>query len=37
MSWSSASRILRRILTAYAAYYNCARTHLALGKDTPLG
>jgi len=28
---------LRRILTAYAAYYNGARTHLALGKDTSLG
>ena len=27
---------LRRILTAYAAYYNGLRTHLALGKDTPL-
>ena len=27
---------LRRILSAYAAYYNQARTHLALGKDTPL-
>ena len=28
---------LRRILAAYRAYYNRARTHLALGKDTPLG
>jgi transposase InsO family protein len=28
---------LRRILTAYASYYNRARTHLALAKDTPLG
>jgi transposase InsO family protein len=28
---------LRRILTAYTAYYNGAPTHLALGKDTPLG
>jgi transposase InsO family protein len=28
---------LRRILTAYGAYYNHARTHLALGKDAPLG
>jgi len=28
---------LRRILTAYGAYYNRARTHLALGKDAPLG
>jgi transposase InsO family protein len=28
---------LRRILTAYAAYYNELRTHLALDKDAPLG
>jgi transposase InsO family protein len=28
---------LRRILAAYAAYYNGVRTHLALGKDAPLG
>jgi Integrase core domain len=27
---------LRRILCAYAAYYNQARTHLALQKDAPL-
>ena len=27
---------LRRILFAYAAYYNQARTHLALQKDAPL-
>jgi hypothetical protein len=27
---------LRRILCAYAAYYNQARTHLALLKDAPL-
>src|SRR5450756_1327420 len=27
---------LRRILSAYAAYYNKARTHLALQKDAPL-
>ena len=27
---------LRRILSAYAAYYNQARIHLALQKDTPL-
>ena len=27
---------LRRILTAYAAYYNQTRTHLALNKDCPL-
>src|ERR1035437_5576181 len=26
---------LRRILSAYAAYYNQARTHLALQKDVP--
>jgi transposase InsO family protein len=28
---------LRRVLASYAAYYNQLRTHLALGKDTPLG
>jgi hypothetical protein len=28
---------LRRTLRAYADYYNRARTHLALAKDTPLG
>jgi transposase InsO family protein len=27
---------LRRILTAYAAYSNQTRTHLALNKDSPL-
>jgi hypothetical protein len=27
---------LRRILYTYAAYYNEARTHLALQKDAPL-
>ena len=27
---------LRRILSAYAAYYNQARTHLSLHKDAPL-
>jgi hypothetical protein len=27
---------VRRILSAYAAYYNQARTHLALQKDAPL-
>jgi hypothetical protein len=27
---------LRRILSCYAAYYNRARTHLALQKDAPL-
>jgi transposase InsO family protein len=27
---------LRRTLSAYAAYYNEARTHLALGKNAPL-
>lgn len=26
---------LRRILSAYTAYYNRARTHLALQKDAP--
>jgi hypothetical protein len=26
----------RRIMNAYAAYYNAARTHLVLGKDAPL-
>ena len=28
---------LRRILSAYSAYYNEVRTYLALGKDAPLG
>jgi hypothetical protein len=28
---------LREILSSYAAYYNEIRTHLALGKDAPLG
>lgn len=28
---------LRRILKSYASYYNEDRTHLSLGKDTPLG
>src|SRR5882762_9844904 len=28
---------LRRVLRAYADYYNRARTHLALAKDSPLG
>ena len=28
---------LRQILSSYAAYYNGVRTHLALGKDAPLG
>ena len=27
---------LRRVLASYAAYYNQARTHLALQKDAPL-
>jgi hypothetical protein len=27
---------LRRILTAYAAYYNEARTHRSLSKDAPI-
>ncbi len=26
---------LRRVLKAYARYYNCARTHLGLSKDAP--
>ena len=26
---------LRRVLKAYAAYYNGFRTHLSLGKDAP--
>jgi transposase InsO family protein len=28
---------LRRILSAYAVYYNQSRTHLALNKDCPFG
>jgi hypothetical protein len=28
---------LRQILSSYAMYYNEVRTHLALGKDAPLG
>ena len=28
---------LRRIMSMYASYYNEARTHLSLGKDTPAG
>jgi transposase InsO family protein len=28
---------LRHVVTNYAEYYNAARTHLALAKDTPLG
>jgi transposase InsO family protein len=28
---------LRHVLGAYKRYYNDVRTHLALGKDTPLG
>src|SRR5262245_63989700 len=28
---------LRRILSAYATYYNQTRTHLSLHKDAPLG
>jgi transposase InsO family protein len=30
-------RHLRRILALYSSYYNGTRTHLALGKDAPLG
>jgi transposase InsO family protein len=28
---------LRQVLSLYAAYYNQMRTHLALGKNAPLG
>ena len=28
---------LRRILKSYGTYYNEARTHLSLGKDSPAG
>jgi len=28
---------LRRVLAMYATSYNTTRTHLALGKDAPLG
>ena len=28
---------LRRVLSEHATYYNEVRTHLALGKDTPMG
>jgi len=28
---------LRRIMSVYASYYNEARTHLALAKDSPIG
>jgi hypothetical protein len=27
---------LRRIVSMYASYYNDVRTHLSLGKDTPI-
>jgi hypothetical protein len=27
---------LRRVLTSYVAYYMRSRTHLALGKDSPM-
>jgi hypothetical protein len=27
---------LRRTMSAYATYYNKARTHLSLGKDAPI-
>jgi transposase InsO family protein len=30
-------RHLLRILSLYSSYYNQTRTHLGLGKDTPLG
>ncbi len=35
--WSLVRRTCGKILSAYAAYYNEVRTHLALGKDAPLG
>jgi transposase InsO family protein len=28
---------LRQVMSAYASYYNQARTHVALGKDAPIG
>jgi hypothetical protein len=31
------ARHLRRVLGAYANYYDNDRTHLALGKDSPAG
>jgi hypothetical protein len=34
-SYLMAEKQMRRILSAYAAYYNQARTHLALQKDAP--
>ena len=30
-------RHLRRVLASYSVYYNETRTHLPLGKDSPLG
>ena len=30
-------RHLRRVLRTYVAYYQRSRTHLALGKDAPVG
>ncbi len=30
-------RHLRRILASYFNYYHRSRTHLSLGKDTPVG
>jgi hypothetical protein len=35
-SYLMAEKQMRRILSAYAAYYNQARTHLALQKDALL-
>ena len=32
----SKSRLLRTIVKAYVAYYTHSRTHLSLGKDSPL-
>jgi hypothetical protein len=38
-AWTECWSLVRRIygLSSYAAYYNEVRTHLALGKDAPLG
>jgi hypothetical protein len=30
-------RHLRHVLACYLEYYNAARTHLSLDKDTPIG
>jgi hypothetical protein len=36
-AWTGCWSLVRRTCGAYAAYYNEVRTHLALGKDAPLG